>query len=156
MSILSAQQAIADFLNRQPFLVGAKVEIIPEDKGDIIATLNAKIATLGICAMVSIPSFRATSSASRLIVGDARFTIEVVENPTINRKPAGRATCSQVAEYIAGALNLERLDVGDGDTILPVFTEFSSVALDNTNIITVLQFQVSPMHINPPTDTVAQ
>lgn len=141
LTTTTIQENVAAVLSKCPWMVYHGVEVFPEDLKNLTNTLKAHIAKFGICAIVAIPSVRATSSASRVIVAESAFTVEIYETPLMNRDRANSATCTQAAEYIATALNLTPIDAGDGNTILPVFTDYTPVAISGGGILTTVSFK---------------
>ena len=125
------------FLARDPFLLQSQVEVIPEDKGDILTAITLAVAKLGIVAVVSTPSAKATSSNARNITAMASVEVQVYENPVINRRRANICAAGTAARHIAAALNLEKLP--GGDTI--VFKEITSGALDKATLVFSVSFE---------------
>jgi hypothetical protein len=138
------QRGVAGFLSRVPWLVGHQVEVFPEDLQDISSRIKSAVAKFGVCAIVSMPAVRAQSAASRAIVAEADFSVEVYETPLTNRTRANFATSTQAAEVIAAELNLAPIPLGpDGapPVILPVFVSYDSAAASGAGILTTVRFR---------------
>jgi hypothetical protein len=124
-------------LVKDPYLAKCRVEILLEDKGDILNAIKMALGKLGICAVVSMPSARAQSENSRNITAMADITVQVLESPVMNRNRANMCSAGTAARRIATALNLNRLPSGE----TPVFQEISGGALDKDTLMFSVQFK---------------
>ena len=118
-------------LEKDPFLSRMQVEIILEDLGDVETAISAAIAKMGVCAIVSTPSAKAQSEASRNIVAQARICVQVMELPVTNRGVANTCSAGTAARRIATALNLQKTAGGE----CLVFDEIESAALEKGYVV---------------------
>ncbi|MCL1922039.1 MAG: hypothetical protein FWG50_13375 [Kiritimatiellaeota bacterium] len=131
MSFETIHEETFNALKKDAFLALNQVEVLLEDKGDINAQITLSLGKLGICAMVTMPGAKARSSNARLLTADADITVQVLENPTINRRRANMCTAGAAARRISAVLNLHRLP--DGEVL--VFEEVTSGVLEKAVLL---------------------
>jgi len=137
MAIETLHEETYATLVKDPFLAERQVEILLEDKGNVVSAINMAIGKLGICAVVSMPGAKARSENARSITADAELTVQVLENPTLNRMRANMCTAGTAARRIARTLNLLKLP--GGETL--VFTEITSGVLDKDTLVFSVYFK---------------
>ena len=144
MSLENIHINAVKILSASKDLLANGVEVMPEDDGDIEQRIANSIAKLGLCAIVSMAEFKNETSSSRMMVGPATFSVQVVEYPLINRQRANTCTAGKAARYVAKALNLEALT--DGIKDLPVVDRIRGDSVkdeeDRTLIIWTVIFKV--------------
>lgn len=104
MSLLDKQAQVVAAIMADTELVKSGLTAIAEDKEDIVNLLAQMQAKLGICAIVSTPSFR-NERESGNPTGDGSVAISVLENVLLNRKTPNFLSSTQAAEEIAVLLN---------------------------------------------------
>lgn len=109
-SLLDLQSEIVDAIDKSSTLMQRGLVCVAEDKGNIVATLDAMQAKLGVCAVVSTPGFRNETESGNPL-GDATISISVLENVVLNRVKPGYLTATEAAESVASLLHLS-LDLG--------------------------------------------
>lgn len=127
--------------------VGTRLARRADDAGDIAASINALLARLGIVAIVGNLAVRAASTAGRRVVCQGTLVVTIYETPAINRARAGHACCAELAEYIAGCLNLA--PIGGGGGPLPVFDSYALAWETPASASATVTFNVQST-INPP------
>ena len=137
MAFETLHEETAGALAKDPFLAERKVEILLEDKGDVTAAIKSAIARMGICAIVAMPGAKAQSENARAVTAMAEITVQVLENPLMNRQRANACSAGSAARRIAAALNLLRFP--GGETL--VFTEITSGALDKDTLVFSVYFK---------------
>ena len=110
------------------------VPVVVEDKGDIKARLDAAVAQASRCLLVQTPGFKATSSASKVIVGTAPVIVQAVQRIVTTAK----STAQDMAEIVAWELNL--LAVEGVGTI--AFREITSQLLNDQTLAYAVRFEV--------------
>ena len=146
MNAMEIKHAARDYLASRPWLRSRQVEVLTDDAGDIAASINALLARLGIVAIVGNLAVRAASAAGRRVVCDSTLVVTIYETPALNRARAGYADCCELAEYIAGCLNLS--PIGE-DGALPVFTSYALAWETPASASATVTFNVQSI-IHPP------
>lgn len=109
-ALLDLQSAVAAALAADADLSKRGLEVVVEDKGDVVREIDAMQAKLGVCAIVSTADFR-NDRESGNPHGDCSLAISVLENLLLNRGKPGFLTSTEAAEEIAILLNTN-LDLG--------------------------------------------
>ena len=93
-----AQEIVADILNADAELSG-KVTFIPENQKDIDFQLKNALGRQGIVGIVMTPKaeYRGTYQGESLVWELKDFTVQVVENPVVNRPVASSITALDAA-----------------------------------------------------------
>lgn len=132
MKLLKIQEKVAAALGGIKAFNG--VPVVVEDKGDIKARLDAAVAQESRCLLVQTPGFKATSSASKVIVGTAPVIVQAVQRIVTTAK----STAQDMAEIVAWELNL--LAVEGVGTI--AFREITSQLLNDQTLAYAVRFEV--------------
>ncbi|MBQ6340427.1 MAG: hypothetical protein IJI36_14905 [Kiritimatiellae bacterium] len=132
MKLLKIQEKVAAALGGIKAFNG--VPVVVEDKGDIKARLDAAVAQASRCLLVQTPGFKATSSASKVIVGTAPVIVQAVQRIVTTAK----STAQDMAEIVAWELNL--LAVEGVGTI--AFREITSQLLNDQTLAYAVRFEV--------------
>lgn len=109
-ALLKKQATLVAAIMADTELVKGGLTAIAEDKGDIITQLNEMQGKLGVCAIVSTPSFR-NDNESGMPHGDGSVSISVLENVLLNRGKPEFLSSLEAAETIAVLLHSD-LDLG--------------------------------------------
>lgn len=107
-ALLDLQSAVAAAVLADTALCTRGLEVVVEDKGDVVRELDAMQAKLGVCAIVSTADFK-NDRESGNPHGDCSLAISVLENVLLNRGKPGFLSSTEAAEGIAVLLhtNLE-------------------------------------------------
>ena len=130
-------QETYDDLRKDADLAKWQVEILLEDKGDVMNDIALALGKLGICAVVAMPGAKAQSENARQVTAMADITVQVIESPLMNRRRANMATAGTAARHIAAALNLHKLP--GGETL--VFAEITSGTIDKNTLLFSVYFK---------------
>lgn len=139
MKLLKIQEKVAAALVLVEAFKG--VPVIVEDKGDVKARLDAAVAQASRCLLVQTPGFKATSSASKVIVGTATVVVQAIQRIVTKAK----GTAQDMAEVAAWELNLLALE---GVGVL-VFKEITSQLLNDQTLAYAVRLEVQTTLGNP-------
>ena len=139
MKLLKIQEKVAAALGGVEALKG--VPVVVEDKGDVKARLEAAVAQASRCLLVQTPGFKATSSASKVMVGTATIVVQAIQKIVTTAK----STAQDMAEIVAWELNL--LAVEGVGTI--VFREITSQLLNDQTLAYAVRLEVQTTLGNP-------
>lgn len=139
MKLLKIQEKVAAALGLVEALRG--VPVVVEDKGDVKARLEAAVAQASRCLLVQTPGFKATSSASKVMVGTATIVVQAIQKIVTTAK----STAQDMAEIVAWELNL--LAVEGVGTI--VFREITSQLLNDQTLAYAVRLEVQTTLGNP-------
>ena len=121
------------------------VAIVAEDLGDVLRSLQENIAQQKCAILVKTPAFKATSKASKIMVGTATVEIVCIERVVENRSSTDAVTAQDMAEIVAWHLNM--LLLADVGTL--VFTQLDSAMLDDHTLAYNVAFEVQTTLANP-------
>ena len=139
MKLLNIQEKVAAALAGVEAFKG--VPVVVEDKGDVKARLEAAVAQASRCLLVQTPGFKATSSASKVMVGTATIVGQAIQKIVTTAK----STAQDMAEIVAWELNL--LAVEGVGTI--VFREITSQLLNDQTLAYAVRLEVQTTLGNP-------
>lgn len=139
MKLLKIQEKVAAALGLVEAFKG--VPVVVEDKGDVKARLEAAVAQASRCLLVQTPGFKATSSASKVVVGTATIVVQAIQKIVTTAK----STAQDMAEIVAWELNL--LAVEGVGTI--VFREITSQLLNDQTLAYAVRLEVQTTLGNP-------
>ena len=139
MKLLKIQEKVAAALGLVEAFKG--VPVVVEDKGDVKARLEAAVAQASRCLLVQTPGFKATSSASKVMVGTATIVVQTIQKIVTTAK----STAQDMAEIVAWELNL--LAVEGVGTI--VFREITSQLLNDQTLAYAVRLEVQTTLGNP-------
>jgi hypothetical protein len=139
MKLLEIQEKVAAALSAVEALAG--IPVVVEDKGGVIARLNAAIGQATRCLLVQTPGFKPTSTASKVMVGVATVVVVAMQNIATT----ARGTAQDAAEIAAWELNMLPLD---GVGVL-VVKEISSALLDERTISYAVRLEVQTTLCDP-------
>ena len=139
MKLLKIQEKVAAALGLVEAFKG--VPVVVEDKGDVKARLEAAVAQAARCLLVQTPGFKATSSASKVMVGTATIVVQTIQKIVTTAK----STAQDMAEIVAWELNL--LAVEGVGTI--VFREITSQLLNDQTLAYAVRLEVQTTLGNP-------
>lgn len=126
MSIETLHVEAYDLLKRDTTLLAGSVALLREDLGDLEKQIQLSIAKLGCCAVVGTPDADGKGEASRTILAEASFTVQIFENATLNRTSANSLNAGAAARAVARALHCAALPSGE----IPVFRSLKSATVD--------------------------
>ena len=87
--------------------------VFSEDEGDIAQKLEIDLARTQFAVIVGGVHYEGDGASSKLISGTLRFSVDVVEQPVLNRSEASnRPTALEAAELIAHQLHCLPVDGG--------------------------------------------
>lgn len=132
MKLLKIQENVAAALGLVEAFKG--VPVVVEDKGDVKARLEAAVAQASRCLLVQTPGFKATSSASKVMVGTATVVVQAIQKIVTTVK----GTAQDMAEVAAWELNLLPVE---GVGIL-VVREISSNLLNDQTLAYAVRLEV--------------
>lgn len=132
MKLLKIQEKVAAALGLVEALRG--VPVVVEDKGDVKARLEAAVAQASRCLLVQTPGFKATSSASKVMVGTATIVVQAIQKIVTTAK----STAQDMAEVAAWELNLLPVE---GVGVL-VVREISSNLLNDQTLAYAVRLEV--------------
>ena len=139
MKLLKIQEKVAAALGLVEAFKG--VPVVVEDKGDVKARLEAAVAQASRCLLVQTPGFKATSSASKVMVGTATIVVQAIQKIVTTAK----STAQDMAGIVAWELNL--LAVEGVGTI--VFREITSQLLNDQTLAYAVRLEVQTTLGNP-------
>ena len=139
MKLLKIQEKVAAALGLVEAFKG--VPVVVEDKGDVKARVEAAVAQAARCLLVQTPGFKATSSASKVMVGTATIVVQTIQKIVTTAK----STAQDMAEIVAWELNL--LAVEGVGTI--VFREITSQLLNDQTLAYAVRLEVQTTLGNP-------
>ena len=139
MKLLKIQEKVAAALGLVEAFKG--VPVVVEDKGDVKARLEAAVAQASRCLLVQTPGFKATSSASKVMVGTATIVVQAIQKIVTTAK----STAQDMAEIVAWELNL--LAVEGVGTI--VVREITSQLLNDQTLAYAVRLEVQTTLGNP-------
>ena len=139
MKLLKIQEKVAAALGLVEAFKG--VPVVVEAKGDVKARLEAAVAQASRCLLVQTPGFKATSSASKVMVGTATIVVQAIQKIVTTAK----STAQDMAEIVAWELNL--LAVEGVGTI--VFREITSQLLNDQTLAYAVRLEVQTTLGNP-------
>lgn len=115
MTTLSCiQMAVVDALRNHHARRGNDVAVLRADAANLVEDRKDAFARQRLAVIVGTASFAPTSRDSGTIVGNARLSVTVYEQPTRNRvgQPVRGPTATDEAEAVACALHLLPYDGG--------------------------------------------
>lgn len=139
MKLLKIQEKVAAALGLVEAFKG--VPVVVEDKGDVKARLEAAVAQASRCLLVQTPGFKATSSASKVMVGTATIVVQAIQKIVTTAK----STAQDMAEIAAWELNLLAVE----DVGVLVFREITSQLLNDQTLAYAVRLEVQTTLGNP-------
>lgn len=114
MTLTNFQTAVHSKLMNRSALHGNSVPVLLGDDGNVVSDRDEALARKRLAVTVGSPRFDPTSRDSGTIVGKARLTVTVFEQPTRNRVGQARdsMTALEEAEAIACTVHLLPFDGG--------------------------------------------
>ena len=147
MKLKLIQERIAEALEADARLCADGWRPVAEDQGDVSARLNAAIARTSRCLLIQTPGFDVTSSASKVMVGEAGVVVQAIEH-IVESRSRGGMTAQDAAELLAWTLNMLPLE---GCGVL-VCRRITSKMLDERTLAYAVTFGVQTT-ISDPVDT---
>jgi len=95
------QIAVATAIDEHVIFGGGRIPVVVESVGDYIAEMHRMIAQGMMAVLVTTPDFRHETAN----IWAATVTVQVNENPVVNRSASGAITAQHACEVIAGHLN---------------------------------------------------
>lgn len=113
MILAHIQQQMVELLKQDSWLCERRIGILAGNGSTPADEAERTSLEQGISALVLTTTFTPKSKAGKTIVGEADITVQIKEDPAVNRATACYATALDAAEYIATRYNMEPLpDVG--------------------------------------------
>jgi len=145
MKLKLVQDRIVKALEADEWFRKFAIPVVAEDQGDVSAMLQAALVKARRGVLVQTTGFTASSSASKVMVGEAAVAVQALERIPENRKNGG-PSAQDIAEVVAWRLNLLPLD-GVGTL---VFRKIESDMLDDGRTLSyVATFAVQTTLGNP-------
>lgn len=112
--LTTLQEEAVEFLRAHSAL--AEIDSIAEDRKDLLTAINTAVKKLGICLVINTAQANVTNpNLSGPHFDQIRFSVDVVENVTLNRAASGSGvTALNAAVEVCKALHHKRPTIGGG------------------------------------------
>ena len=146
------QKAVAERIKQIPRLNKAGLDVLTENKEDLISAIDAALAKLGLVAIVGTPTGKAKSTDSESIEIDGTVVVTLTENVQLNRTRSGSLPIGTATELLAVYLNLKTVTASK-DTL--VFQSWSSPVVLDGNVVTEITFGCQ-YYLEPEPETLTE